>query len=570
MSWRQRQRGRSQSPVADLHHDETFSRTTNRFTQRYKYDYDEQAAKAELQSESLRFASPEPGLEGYFTDYNNSEIEEMDETENCIRLLSPEYNDSMEREEVMRWAKSPNFELEARDITEDLEALQDDIFKVPQHQHSPAFVSCENNVLQISSTTTPQQDDPSLICQSLQDNTLHTSSREYHIPEKLLVPLPAVTSKLLKLTSSIPLAVIPDLVSEESEGPSDPTMEEHNNFLIPRQYGDNILTNSMRKTGLVDSESESGGSDDEYGLYDEPAEEDIRRWNLEEDRDERISHWIEGAQGVSPQLQYQTRNDFNYKQPKRVLSFKELRSLALFDTFVEYSVTRDTHKAYIDIMNASESGRDRKAWDSRTTQNFINNLINMEPEVYDCCIESCMCYMSKYASLQACIICQKLHHVKGKSLSSFTYIPFIPHLKLQYSDALRVKTLMTYCEAVIKKGKEDDTFYDWWNRQLYKTLKEQRGLFSEKNDLGFLFSTNSVRLFKSWTTFESWPLMLINFNLPPDERYKIENILLCGYIPSPKAPTLIDSFFEPLVQEFETLQQGITAWNALTQSDFTL
>ena len=60
----------------------------------------------------------------------------------------------------------------------------------------------------------------------------------------------------------------------------------------------------MRKMSIVDSESESGGSDDEYGLYDEPAEEDIRRWNLEEDRDERISHWIEGAQGVSPQLQY--------------------------------------------------------------------------------------------------------------------------------------------------------------------------------------------------------------------------------------------------------------------------
>ena len=54
-------------------------------------------------------------------------------------------------------------------------------------------------------------------------------------------------------------------------------MEEHNNFLIPQQYGDNILTNSMRKMGLVDSESESGGSDDEYDLYDKPAEEDIRR-----------------------------------------------------------------------------------------------------------------------------------------------------------------------------------------------------------------------------------------------------------------------------------------------------
>ena len=51
----------------------------------------------------------------------------------------------------------------------------------------------------------------------------------------------------------------------------------------------------MRKMGLVDSKSEPGGLDNEYGLYNEPAEEDIRRWNLEEDRDERISYWIEGA-----------------------------------------------------------------------------------------------------------------------------------------------------------------------------------------------------------------------------------------------------------------------------------
>jgi len=65
-------------------------------------------------------------------------------------------------------------------------------------------------------------------------------------------------------------------------------------------------------------------------------------------------------------------------------------------------------------------------------------------------------------------------------------------------------------------------------------------------------------------------MMLINFSLPPDERYKLENLLFLGHIPGPDQPKDVDSFLEPLIAEFEVLQHGITAYNALQDEEFLL
>jgi hypothetical protein len=63
------------------------------------------------------------------------------------------------------------------------------------------------------------------------------------------------------------------------------------------------------------------------------------------------------------------------------------------------------------------------------------------------------------------------------------------------------------------------------------------------------------------------PVILINLNLPPEERYLNENILLSCLIPGPKAPGDLNSFLFPMVEECKRLsEEGIDGvFNAFTK-----
>lgn len=67
------------------------------------------------------------------------------------------------------------------------------------------------------------------------------------------------------------------------------------------------------------------------------------------------------------------------------------------------------------------------------------------------------------------------------------------------------------------------------------------------------------------TQYSIGALYLVILNLPRDERYKIENIILIGIIPGPKEPSLtINSYLAPLVLE---LQEAYKGWIITTLVD---
>jgi hypothetical protein len=49
-------------------------------------------------------------------------------------------------------------------------------------------------------------------------------------------------------------------------------------------------------------------------------------------------------------------------------------------------------------------------------------------------------------------------------------------------------------------------------------------------------------------------VLLINANLPPDQRVKKENLLITSIIPGPKAPKDFNSFMKPIVDELCLLE----------------
>ena len=111
---------------------------------------------------------------------------------------------------------------------------------------------------------------------------------------------------------------------------------------------------------------------------------------------------------------------------------------------------------------------------------------------------------------------------------------------------------------------------DIWNERLIEHLRA-RGLLRNPEDIVFIFHTDGVKLFKMRSAFHVWPLILSIANLPPQERFKRENLILLGIIPGPSEPTDISSFLRPLVNELKALQHRVKqVYNAAADCFFTL
>ena len=56
-------------------------------------------------------------------------------------------------------------------------------------------------------------------------------------------------------------------------------------------------------------------------------------------------------------------------------------------------------------------------------------LSGLEPQQYDCCVESCCCFVGPHEQLDACPYCgERRLNADGKPRKQFTYVPIIPRL----------------------------------------------------------------------------------------------------------------------------------------------
>jgi hypothetical protein len=66
----------------------------------------------------------------------------------------------------------------------------------------------------------------------------------------------------------------------------------------------------------------------------------------------------------------------------------------------------------------------------------------------------------------------------------------------------------------------------------------------------------------------AWPIILVNYNLPPEIRMRVENLIPLGVIPGPNSPKYILSFFFPFLEELKELAHGIRTYDAELQESF--
>lgn len=242
------------------------------------------------------------------------------------------------------------------------------------------------------------------------------------------------------------------------------------------------------------------------------------------------------------------------------------------------------------------------------TEDEINSraafLSGLDPKLYDSCIGSCCCYVGPYKDASSCPYCRepRLNSV-GRPRKVFTYIPVIPRLKamckdqglsekLQYranyetSPPRHIPPLpscstyhdrtglgragVCYCPSKIE---------DVFDSQHYRALRDtpvtidektyQFNYFAGNQDVALGFLTDGFTPFKR-SKQTCWPLLLINFNLPPDVRFQKEHLICVGVIPGPHKPKDPDSFMWPMVEELLTLMAGAPTLDAQAQAMVSL
>lgn len=81
------------------------------------------------------------------------------------------------------------------------------------------------------------------------------------------------------------------------------------------------------------------------------------------------------------------------------------------------------------------------SWKSTKAQ--AQSLSGFKPDVYDCCINSCLCYIGPHMKVTTCIYCKEPRFcADGKTpRKCFTYLPIIPRLRAYYRSLSMVDKL---------------------------------------------------------------------------------------------------------------------------------
>jgi hypothetical protein len=185
----------------------------------------------------------------------------------------------------------------------------------------------------------------------------------------------------------------------------------------------------------------------------------------------------------------------------------------------------------------------------QSTRQHLRELLGIPVRKYDCCIRNCMTFTGGHVLRRRCLHCGQSRFDETtdddeefypdllfcKSLTpraTYSYIPIIPRLKLLYANRTYSKKM-----RYPKWGLTDEPWLDGlsgvrdvWEGKMMKQWKEAGttriracfdvglGYFDDERTVALQFSTDGVQLFRS-SINEVWPFLVINLNLPPEERY---------------------------------------------------
>ena len=220
----------------------------------------------------------------------------------------------------------------------------------------------------------------------------------------------------------------------------------------------------------------------------------------------------------------------------------------------------------------------------------VHFLSGLDTAIYDCCVNSCCAFVGNYENDVTCCFCSEPRFLSdGKSArKKYSYSPLIPRLRGLYENKSMCKHLLYrhgYQNAqssnvdgrIPRSGAS--SIADIWDGKVYRELRERHikidgeelhsKYFSDSHDLALGLSTDG---FAPWRRrkYTAWPILVFNYNLPPEVRFHKKNIIPISVVPGPKKPKDFDSFLYPLIQELLELSNSVRAYDTSTGKLFCL
>ena len=211
----------------------------------------------------------------------------------------------------------------------------------------------------------------------------------------------------------------------------------------------------------------------------------------------------------------------------------------------------------------------------------LQALSGFKPEKYDCCINSCCCFAGEHKNCTECPYCGQDRFIidrcgKKKPRKVFNYLPLIPRLVAMQANPVKAKEMRYRAfEHEHTHGKVTDIF----DSHIYRRLLGKKVIingklasheyFSDPRDIALGLSTDGFCPFRRRKA-TAWPLVLFNYNCPPETRFHKENKIDLGIIPGPNKPKDFDSFAWPAFEELMRLQCGVRAFDVLADEFFLL
>lgn len=113
-------------------------------------------------------------------------------------------------------------------------------------------------------------------------------------------------------------------------------------------------------------------------------------------------------------------------------------------------------------------------------------------------------------------------------------------------------------EVDLQENDDDITYKDIDDGSIYKELSQENRILFYENSLAFMWYTDGIQIFKS-SKYSIWAFYLIMLNLPFEERYRIQNMILVALWFGDKKPDP-NLFLNPLKKSLRNLFKGVNMY----------
>jgi hypothetical protein len=339
-----------------------------------------------------------------------------------------------------------------------------------------------------------------------------------------------------------------------------------------------VWTNSTRLGTVTVEDSDESDSED-----DQPDDDDNGDFLSEPDTEgeDELEGGLPPEDMINEEFERELaeigeRNKIPTRSPWLISRKAEELTSEDLDMLRAFALKTDEHlteKAFSKMRFAFPSAN-LDSW--KTIRSRVSFLAGLKPVLYDCCVNSCVCYIGPHADQTQCPFCMESRYtLEQKPRKRFLYVPLIPRLTAYFKNT-SVASRMAYRSEF---AHDPNIIKDVFDSSHYRSLLQQNvtvdgkrmpyKFFSDARDIALGLSTDGFAPFRRRKK-TGWPLILFNYNLPPEIRFHLRHILCVGVIPGPKKPKDFDSFLWPLVVELLRLEVGVRAFDAGASELFAL